>query len=101
MIATLLAFESLPERPFRFAPAPPISTAPLVMITGASAGVDRATARTFARRGVCVGLLARGKAALDTARRPPFRCATHRRNDERRDGRACDDADPALLTRNR
>ena len=39
------------------------------MITGASAGVGRATARTFAREGATVGLLARGRAGLEAARR--------------------------------
>jgi NADP-dependent 3-hydroxy acid dehydrogenase YdfG len=33
----------------------------VVVITGASAGVGRATARAFGRRGARVGLLARGR----------------------------------------
>jgi NAD(P)-dependent dehydrogenase (short-subunit alcohol dehydrogenase family) len=41
----------------------------VVVITGASAGVGRATAREFARRGACVGLLARGMDGLDAAQR--------------------------------
>ncbi len=41
----------------------------VVVITGASAGVGRATARAFARRGAFIGLLARGQAGLDAARR--------------------------------
>ncbi|MGQ0644995.1 MAG: SDR family oxidoreductase [Elusimicrobiota bacterium] len=41
----------------------------VVMITGASAGVGRATARAFARRGARIGLLARGRDGLEAARR--------------------------------
>jgi NAD(P)-dependent dehydrogenase (short-subunit alcohol dehydrogenase family) len=40
----------------------------VVVITGASAGVGRATARAFARRGAYIGLLARGCDGLDGAR---------------------------------
>jgi NADP-dependent 3-hydroxy acid dehydrogenase YdfG len=40
-----------------------------VVITGASAGVGRATAREFARRGASIGLLARGIDGLDATRR--------------------------------
>jgi NAD(P)-dependent dehydrogenase (short-subunit alcohol dehydrogenase family) len=39
----------------------------VVVITGASAGVGRATARAFARRGARIGLLARGREGLDGA----------------------------------
>lgn len=39
----------------------------VVVITGASAGVGRATARAFADRGYDVALLARGRAGLDEA----------------------------------
>lgn len=39
-----------------------------VVITGASAGVGRATAEEFAAHGWCVGLIARGKAGLEGAR---------------------------------
>jgi NAD(P)-dependent dehydrogenase (short-subunit alcohol dehydrogenase family) len=40
------------------------STAPVVVITGASAGIGRATARALARRGARLGLIARGREAL-------------------------------------
>src|SRR4051794_22269992 len=39
----------------------------VVAITGASAGVGRATAREFARRGDAVGLIARGAERLEAA----------------------------------
>jgi NAD(P)-dependent dehydrogenase (short-subunit alcohol dehydrogenase family) len=41
----------------------------VVVVTGASAGVGRATVRAFARRGACIGLLARGQNGLQAARR--------------------------------
>src|SRR5213082_1451249 len=41
----------------------------VVLITGASAGVGRATARSFARRGASIGLIARGRDGLEAARR--------------------------------
>src|SRR5690349_17126981 len=41
---------------------------PIVVITGASAGIGRATVRTFARHGWHVGLLARGHDGLEAAR---------------------------------
>ncbi len=40
----------------------------VVVITGASAGLGRATARAFAARGAHIGLLARGKDGLEGAR---------------------------------
>src|SRR5579872_323908 len=43
--------------------------AEVVVVTGASAGVGRATVRAFARRGAHIGLLARGRAGLEGARR--------------------------------
>lgn len=41
----------------------------VVVVTGASAGVGRAIAQAFAKRGAHIGLLARGHAGLDGARR--------------------------------
>lgn len=41
----------------------------VVVITGSSAGVGRATARAFAKRGAHIGLLARGTEGLEAARR--------------------------------
>jgi short-subunit dehydrogenase len=41
----------------------------VVVVTGASAGVGRATARLFGSRGAWVGLLARGRDGLEGARR--------------------------------
>jgi NAD(P)-dependent dehydrogenase (short-subunit alcohol dehydrogenase family) len=41
----------------------------VVVITGASAGVGRATARAFAQRGACIGLIARGRSALEATKR--------------------------------
>jgi NAD(P)-dependent dehydrogenase (short-subunit alcohol dehydrogenase family) len=41
----------------------------VVVVTGASAGVGRATARAFARAGADVALVARGRAGLEGARR--------------------------------
>ena len=41
----------------------------VVVITGATAGVGRATARSFAREGAKIGLLARGKAGLEGTRK--------------------------------
>ncbi|MFL5805084.1 MAG: SDR family oxidoreductase [Roseiflexaceae bacterium] len=41
--------------------------AEIVVITGASAGVGRATALAFAQRGAHIGLLARGRAGLESA----------------------------------
>jgi len=46
-----------------------IANGEVVVVTGASAGVGRATVRAFARRGARIGLLARGRAGLDGARR--------------------------------
>src|SRR5579885_830167 len=41
----------------------------VVVITGASAGVGRAIAREFAKRGAHIGLLARGHEGLEGARK--------------------------------
>jgi NADP-dependent 3-hydroxy acid dehydrogenase YdfG len=40
----------------------------IVVVTGASAGVGRATVRAFARRGAHLGLIARGRDGLEGAR---------------------------------
>lgn len=45
------------------------SQSEVVVITGASAGVGRATARAFAQRGARIGLLARGLEGLEGAQR--------------------------------
>jgi NAD(P)-dependent dehydrogenase (short-subunit alcohol dehydrogenase family) len=44
------------------------SKAEVVMITGASAGIGRATAQAFAKRGAKIGLLARGRVGLEGAK---------------------------------
>src|SRR5690348_7171768 len=41
----------------------------VVVITGASAGVGRATVREFAKQGAHIGLIARNREALEAARR--------------------------------
>lgn len=41
----------------------------VVVITGASAGIGRATAQAFAKRGAKIGLIARGHAGLEAAKR--------------------------------
>jgi NAD(P)-dependent dehydrogenase (short-subunit alcohol dehydrogenase family) len=47
----------------------PNGTPEVVVVTGASAGVGRATAVAFARRGAHVGLLARGRDGLEGAKK--------------------------------
>jgi NAD(P)-dependent dehydrogenase (short-subunit alcohol dehydrogenase family) len=44
-------------------------TPEVVVITGASAGVGRATAQRFAKEGACIGLIARGIDGLEGARK--------------------------------
>jgi NAD(P)-dependent dehydrogenase (short-subunit alcohol dehydrogenase family) len=43
----------------------PVRDRPVVVITGGSAGVGRATARAFAQKGADLGILARGEGRLD------------------------------------
>jgi NADP-dependent 3-hydroxy acid dehydrogenase YdfG len=45
--------------------APATRDRPVVVITGASAGVGRALARAYGARGASVGLIARGRERLD------------------------------------
>lgn len=42
---------------------------PVVVVTGASAGIGRATVRLLARRGARMGLVARGRERLEAAAR--------------------------------
>ena len=44
-----------------------------VVITGASAGVGRATVQAFAQEGARIGLIARGKAGLEGAKSDALR----------------------------
>ncbi len=46
-----------------------IAARPVVVVTGASSGVGRATARAFGRSGASVGLIARGSEGLDGAKK--------------------------------
>jgi NAD(P)-dependent dehydrogenase (short-subunit alcohol dehydrogenase family) len=51
-----------------------MKTPEIVVITGASAGVGRATARAFGKRGAKVGLIARGRDGLEAAKREIESC---------------------------
>ena len=44
-------------------------TRSVLVVTGASAGIGRATVRLLARRGACIGLVARGRDRLETTAR--------------------------------
>ena len=54
----------------------PRGGARVVVVTGASSGVGRATARAFASRGASVGLIARGADGLEAARREAERAGS-------------------------
>src|SRR3954462_9165908 len=58
-----------PQRRYGWRDCGAIVNAPVAVITGASAGIGRATAIAFGRRGWRVALLARGRAGLEGARR--------------------------------
>src|SRR4029079_18764677 len=72
-------------------PGPGGVVSDVVVITGASAGVGRATARKFAEDAARIGLVARGRPGLERAKREV----------EERGGEAlvlpCDVADPAAV----
>src|SRR5438046_2844577 len=53
------------------------SSTKVVVVTGASAGVGRATARAFAREGAALGLIARASARLEAAREEAARLGGH------------------------
>lgn len=57
----------LTPKPLKIPPA--MSRSPVVVITGASAGIGRATAHEFAKRGARIGLLARNIDGLNGAKR--------------------------------
>ncbi len=61
--------ELAPGQPSDSAPARPASDGQVVVVTGASAGIGRATAREFGSRGARVALLARGSKGLEGAAR--------------------------------
>jgi NADP-dependent 3-hydroxy acid dehydrogenase YdfG len=68
-----------------------------VVITGASAGVGRATAREFARRGARIGLIARGREGLEATRRE-VEALGGRALDDRREGHPQDSAPVEAVT---
>jgi NADP-dependent 3-hydroxy acid dehydrogenase YdfG len=57
-----------PQKSGRIGDSKTKSAPEIVVITGASAGVGRATVHAFAKRGAHIGLLARGTQALEAAR---------------------------------
>jgi short-subunit dehydrogenase len=62
-VTTLFVATKVSPMPF------PPQDRPVVVITGASAGIGRATAVEFARQGYSVGIVARGRDRLESARR--------------------------------
>jgi NAD(P)-dependent dehydrogenase (short-subunit alcohol dehydrogenase family) len=64
-----MPFANARIRSTHLASLPSMKTPEIVVITGASAGVGRATARAFGKRGAKVGLIARGPDGLEAAKR--------------------------------
>ena len=74
-------------------------TPEIVVVTGASAGIGRATVREFARHGAHLGLIARGTDGLEAAQREVEETGRprHRRPDRRRRRRSGRSAPPQRI----